>query len=266
MIRSARARKRAVDVVLGSLLALAALPIILILAAIQAVTLRCWPFFVQERIATGGVHRRFPKIRSLPKSTPAYALKTRQELSTTRFSRLLRSAHLDELPQLLLVPVGKLSLVGPRPKMPQRFEPTCDVYASSRVEVPQGCTGLWQISVDRDGLPQDAPQYDLFYLTHATVAMDMWILWRTFCHMLRLRPPITLADVPEWTMGTGFALPEAREGSYLSSLGSLRVTIDLNLSRRDLALLTLIAAQDEERETTCLGELLTEQACASCAA
>ena len=65
----------------------------------------------------------------------------------SRLTAFLRRSHLDELPQLLLVPIGRLSLVGPRPRMVSEAE-ACDddVYNAVRTTVPQGCTGLWQVS------------------------------------------------------------------------------------------------------------------------
>src|SRR5215217_2594374 len=102
----------------------------------------------------------------------------------------LRTHHLDELTQLYLVPLGGLSLVGPRPKMPDRFEPVHPVYAAARTRVPQGCTGLWQIGSHKHLLPNESPQYDFFYVRERTFAMDLWILWRTALLMLHLRGPV----------------------------------------------------------------------------
>jgi lipopolysaccharide/colanic/teichoic acid biosynthesis glycosyltransferase len=112
----------------------------------------------------------------------------------------LRKMHIDELPQLFLVVTGNLSLVGPRPKMPDAVEPVGVIYGRARVQVPQGCTGLWQISEGKADLPSDHPEYDLFYVANHSVRMDLWILWRTLMHGLRITKLITLADVPAWTL------------------------------------------------------------------
>ena len=173
-------RKRAFDVVVGSVLALLALPVIVGLALVLTATFRAWPFFVQDRIGFGGRHFRMVKLRTLRPGTDPYALKGDLPAGAApALGRVLRRWHLDELPQLLLVPFGRLSLVGPRPKMPDRFEPVDPAYAERRVQVPQGCTGLWQVSPHSDDLPSASPGYDLYYVDHASLRLDVWILWRT---------------------------------------------------------------------------------------
>ena len=112
--------KRGVDIVVGTVLAVVALPLILVLAVGAAVTLRAWPIFVQDRIGKDGRTFRLPKVRTLPpdtaSSTDKYSL---SKVRIPAFGRVLRRTHLDELPQLLLVPFGLMSLVGPRPEMPE---------------------------------------------------------------------------------------------------------------------------------------------------
>jgi lipopolysaccharide/colanic/teichoic acid biosynthesis glycosyltransferase len=189
--------KRVFDLALGSLLAFAAVPVIGALAVGVALTLRTWPFFVQIRVGKGGRHFRFFKLRTLPRSAPRYGLKpVVSQIKLPAFVRFLRKAHLDELPQLLLVPLGRLSLVGPRPKMPDEFEPVCPQYSALRTQVPQGCTGLWQIGRHKALLPHETPEYDYFYLKHHSLRLDLWILWRTALTMLRIGRAVTPADVP----------------------------------------------------------------------
>lgn len=195
--------KRAVDLVLGIVLAVAVTPFVLAAAAWLALTLRAWPFFVQERIGQHGRRIAFLKLRTLPPSTPRYALKSESVRTTTRFAGFLRDRHLDELPQLYLVPLGRLSLVGPRPKMPDLFEPVPAAYAAVRTSVPQGCTGLWQVGADTDALPHESPGYDYLYVAESTLRMDLWILWRTALVMLRLGRPVELHEVPSWVRRNG---------------------------------------------------------------
>jgi lipopolysaccharide/colanic/teichoic acid biosynthesis glycosyltransferase len=206
-----RVRKRLFDLVVGGLLAILATPVIAALAAVTAVSLRSWPFFVQERITEGGRHRRFYKLRTLPKHTPPYALKRSLEMNLPRIPLLLRRLHLDELPQLYLVALGRLSLVGPRPKMPDAFEPVDPVYGELRVLVPQGCTGLWQVGSHTDELPHETPDYDFFYLRYGCLRMDVWVLWRTLRHMLGMNRPVVLDDVPAWVRGSGYVEPDLLE-------------------------------------------------------
>jgi lipopolysaccharide/colanic/teichoic acid biosynthesis glycosyltransferase len=192
--------KRLFDAVIGTGLALLSLPLMLVLAVGVCITLRTWrPFFVQARIGWRGRRIRILKLRTLPPDFPRYALKTALAgVSLPRYSMFLRRTHLDELPQLLQVPFGRLSLVGPRPKMPDQYEPVDEAYRTMRIAVPQGCTGLWQIGRHAPEPPDKAPEYDEFYLQNASLRLDLWISWRTLLLVLRLAPQVDLRDVPQW--------------------------------------------------------------------
>ena len=191
--------KRASDLLIASLLLVLTLPIVLVAAVGSAIVLRAWPFFVQQRVGLDGHAFRFVKIRTLPTDTPAYLLKNELCVEDLpRFTRALRRLHFDELPQLFLVLVGKMSLVGPRPEMVE-FHQRLDVeFAIDRTSVRPGCTGLWQIGAACTGLLGDAPEYDRFYLRHQGFKLDAWILWRTSLMMLGLGALVHLHDVPEW--------------------------------------------------------------------
>lgn len=196
--------KAVVDRTAGVLLVILTLPVVLALAIVIAARLRVSPFFTHQRIGRHGELMSFPKLRTLRPDTHPYALKTTGAVvPVDRFCAFLRRRHLDELPQLWLVPIGRLSLVGPRPKMPERFEPTDPGYRRARQLVPQGCTGLWQIGHDAHHMVHHRPAYDFCYLQYGTFRMDLWILWRTLvlcCTGRRVR----LADVPRWVIGHGW--------------------------------------------------------------
>lgn len=197
--RATRLRKRTFDVVVGSFLALLALPVIGALAVITACTLRCNPFFLQRRPGTGMSEFRMIKLRTLPRSFPAQAIKP--ELSgcaIPRFGGWLRRTHLDELPQLLEVVVGRMSLVGPRPRLSDDVEPVDPIYDRMRRSVSPGCSGLWQISVAGAGTATGDPSFDLFYLRHVSLRLDLWILLRTVGQLLGFAGRVDLADVPAW--------------------------------------------------------------------
>ena len=173
--------KRIVDVVVAGVVGIATLPIMVACALVLALQLRANPFFHQTRIGRHGRPLMFPKLRTLdPRSTPKYALKNRVDASgATRFARLVRRSKIDELPQLFLVVAGRLSLVGPRPRMPDEWEPVADAYQAMRENVPQGCTGMWQISRHAHAIPSAHPEYDAFYVDYRSMRLDLWILWRT---------------------------------------------------------------------------------------
>ena len=193
--------KRAFDVVVGIPACVMAIPLIAVLALVLWAQHRANPFFVHDRIGHGGRRIPVPKLRTLAPGTDPYADKTKVTLAPpTGFARFLRVSHLDELPQLFLVPLGLMSLVGPRPRMALEAEQCGDAhYETVRTSVPQGCTGLWQISADKGGRVSDHPEYDRFYVEQRTLRLDAWITWRTVRQMLS-GGTITLDDVPRWAL------------------------------------------------------------------
>lgn len=191
---------RVVDFAIGVPLCIVAIPVVFVLAVILAVIHRGNPFFVHERIGWRGRRLMIPKLRTLPPSHDPYADKTAVAIvPCSRLAAFLRSTHLDELPQLFLVPVGRMSLVGPRPRMVAEAAVCSDEeYGELRTSVLPGCTGLWQISEAR-GRVSDHPEYDRLYLERRTVRLDVWIMWRTAVQFLGARP-IGLDEVPGWSM------------------------------------------------------------------
>jgi lipopolysaccharide/colanic/teichoic acid biosynthesis glycosyltransferase len=191
--------KRLIDIVAGSALAVLALPLVLLLALGCAVALRTWPLFVQRRVGRHGRLFAFPKLRTLPRSTPAavdkYAIAA---TPIPAYCRMLRRSHLDELPQLFLVPIGRMSLVGPRPEMPELLHRYPSDLVARRTSVRPGCTGLWQVSRAADQLIYEAPEYDLAYLEHAGLRLDGWILYRTARSWVAGADALGLHDVPQW--------------------------------------------------------------------
>jgi lipopolysaccharide/colanic/teichoic acid biosynthesis glycosyltransferase len=192
--------KRSFDVVLGTLLAVLALPLILSLALFSAARFGCWPFFVQKRIGLSGKPFRIIKIRTLPPTAPASVDKFAvAAMPLPRWSTVLRSSHLDELPQLFLVPLGRMSLVGPRPEMPFLHEQGDAAFAELRTTVRPGCTGLWQVSRAAGGLIWQASEFDMLYLREHTLRLDLWILARTPLLAVRRGSSLGLDDIPRWT-------------------------------------------------------------------
>jgi lipopolysaccharide/colanic/teichoic acid biosynthesis glycosyltransferase len=222
--------KRTIDVLVGTLLALVSIPVILVLAVVVAVALRGWPFFVQERIGRHGRPIRMVKLRTLPPNMPKYALKRDlPDMHVPAVLKFLRRRHIDELPQLLLVPLGRLSLVGPRPKMPDHVEPVDPAYNWARTRVPQGCTCLWQISDRTDVLPSEASEYDWFYLERWSLRLDLWILWRTVVQLAGLAGPVTLDMIPAWASPAPLALDdELLEAPVAAVASAADAELDLN--------------------------------------
>ena len=198
--------KRCLDLGIAAVLLVLTLPVILVSALITLVVLRTWPFFTQTRIGRDGEPFKLLKVRTLPKSTPRYAIKYEvARLHIPTFSLMLRRLHLDELPQLLLVLTGKMSLVGPRPEMPNLYCAFDPDFAERRVRVRPGCTGLWQISEHCDRMIFEHPEFDSFYLEHRTLRLDLRVLVRSIQLLLPFGHPkmVTYDELAEW------AVPEA---------------------------------------------------------
>jgi lipopolysaccharide/colanic/teichoic acid biosynthesis glycosyltransferase len=221
--------KRAIDIVVGTVLAVLTLPFVLVFAVGCALSLRAWPFFVQQRVGKDGKSFPLPKLRTLPASVPRAIDK--YELGGTRippFCRLLRRTHLDELPQLLVVPLGWMSLVGPRPEMPNLLGRYPSDFIASRSSVRPGCTGLWQVSTASGRLIYESPEYDLVYANYRGLALDFWILYHTLRMLVTRRATIDLDDVPSWAIRRGRGPVVGAEHLHLlEPAGPDGVTIDL---------------------------------------
>ena len=96
----------------------------------------------------------------------------------TPVGRFLRHTCIDELPQLLNVLRGEMSLVGPRPEMPFIVEQYEEIHRR-RLAVKPGITGLWQLSADRSSPIHQNISYDLYYVRNRNLMMDVAILLHT---------------------------------------------------------------------------------------
>lgn len=136
--------------------------------------------FKQERIGLGGRRFQIYKYRTMHLNAPAYSVAPTNEDDprVTRYGRWLRRTSLDELPQLLNVVRGEMSLVGPRPEMPFIVE-KYEGWQRRRLDVKPGLTGLWQV-IGRKNLPLHLNMhYDLYYVKNQSLLLDLEILLRT---------------------------------------------------------------------------------------
>lgn len=110
--------------------------------------------------------------------------KMRDDPRVTRVGKWLRRYSLDELPQLINVLIGDMSLVGPRPALPDEAVLYAD-HVRRRLAVKPGITGLWQVS-GRSDLPWDeAVRLDVRYVENSTFVLDLQILWKTWAAVAR---------------------------------------------------------------------------------
>ena len=109
-----------------------------------------------------------------------YAVNPTQKLDqrVTKTGKFLRKTSLDELPQLINVLKGEMSLVGPRPEM-EFIAKEYDEVQRERLTVKPGITGLWQLSGDRSMAIHENMEYDLFYIKKWSFFLDIAILLKT---------------------------------------------------------------------------------------
>jgi exopolysaccharide biosynthesis polyprenyl glycosylphosphotransferase len=169
----------AILLVLGS-------PLLLLLAIIVKLDSKGPALFRQERVGLNGRRFRMYKFRTMYTDAPAYAFSPQESNDNriTNLGRFLRRTSLDELPQLLNVLAGCMSLVGPRPEMPFIVEGYTERHYQ-RLQVKPGITGLWQLSGDRSYLIHENIEYDLYYIQHRNFFMDLAILLHTSIFAMR---------------------------------------------------------------------------------
>lgn len=182
-----RVAKRALDIIL-SLLAIVIL--FLPLAGVALAIVIDDPgsvFFRQYRVGRNGKRFKIYKFRSMKKETPKY-LSTAEvddpDKYITRLGRFLRKSSIDELPQLINVLKGDMSLVGPRPLIADEFEIHAMRLKYGVYTVRPGVTGLAQINGRDTVSPAEKVKWDVRYLEHFGFAMDAKILIFTFLRVI----------------------------------------------------------------------------------
>ena len=170
--------KRLLDLVGASFMILATLPVSIVAALWVKLSSKGPVFFQQERIGRDGKPFKMFKFRSMYTSAPKYGASPMEsnDPRITPAGQFLRKTSLDELPQLINVVLGEMSLVGPRPEMPYvvaEYTP----QQRQRFKVQQGLTGMWQLSADRKST-RSTRAWNTISTTSRTVA-SFWI-WR-FC-------------------------------------------------------------------------------------
>ena len=174
------ALKRAFDFVAAALLTVLTSPVWLATAAAVKLDSPGPVLFRQLRVGLNGHPFSILKFRSMRTGAATYAPSPRGDVDPriTRIGRVLRTTGLDELPQLINVLRGEMSLVGPRPEMPFIVESYSELHRR-RLEAMPGITGIWQLSADRHVEIHDNIEYDLYYVTHRSLTTDLLILFET---------------------------------------------------------------------------------------
>ncbi|MER5625499.1 sugar transferase [Streptosporangium sp. NPDC002544] len=180
-------------VVAAGVLAVLAIPMLAIFVAVRA-TSDGPALFRQTRVGKGGREFQILKFRTMVNGADrlggldveAALLKMRGDPRVTRVGTFLRRYSLDELPQLVNVVRGEMSLVGPRPLVPAEFA----LYGADihrRLVVRPGMTGLWQVSGRSDLSWEERMRMDLRYVENWSLILDLQLLWKTWGAVARAR-------------------------------------------------------------------------------
>lgn len=176
--------KRLLDLAAGSLLLLLALPVLAVCAAAVKLTSPGPILYRQVRIGRGQRPFTLWKLRTMRVDAEAEAVEVLAQPGDPRLTPIgafLRRFRLDELPQLVNVLQGAMSLVGPRPERPgfvQRYLKEVPGYAE-RFSLAPGLTGLAQVNGDYHSSPQNKLRYELAYMANWSLWLDLSILLRT---------------------------------------------------------------------------------------
>ncbi|WP_460602720.1 sugar transferase [Jatrophihabitans fulvus] len=172
-------------------------PLLMGIALVIRTTSRGPAFFRQTRVGRNGREFTMWKFRTMVVDAEArladlvgaddgngVLFKMKQDPRVTRVGRLLRRVSLDELPQLINVLTGSMSLVGPRPPLPSEVERYHN-DARRRLLVKPGMTGLWQISGRSNLSWEESIRLDLRYVEYWSLSLDLVVLWKTMRAVVR---------------------------------------------------------------------------------
>ncbi len=195
-----RIAKRAMDILLAGVGTIIAAPFILLIVLAIKLDSKGPAFYVHKRIGKHGAPLRLYKFRSMYTNADELFLqftpeqkaeweqnfKLREDPRITRVGKFLRRSSLDELPQLLNILQGNLSIVGPRPVVAEELEkygPNKDRFLS----VTPGLTGYWQAFTRSDGSYEDRMAMELYYVDHANLWWDIKIILATVVSVVKGR-------------------------------------------------------------------------------
>jgi exopolysaccharide biosynthesis polyprenyl glycosylphosphotransferase len=189
--------KRAIDIVVSSVLLAILLPLLVLAAAAIGLTSRGPILFLQRRIGREGTPFGMLKFRSMRRDAhdgrdelahlneargPVF--KIRNDPRVTRVGRVIRRWSIDELPQLFNVLAGQMSLVGPRPPLPEEYS-TYGPRERRRLHVKPGLTCIWQVSGRSELDFETWVDMDLDYISDWSVRLDLKLLAKTIPAVIR---------------------------------------------------------------------------------
>jgi lipopolysaccharide/colanic/teichoic acid biosynthesis glycosyltransferase len=196
--------KRVIDVTVAATLLLLSSPAVLALAILIRARMGSPVFFRQVRIGLHDRPFRIWKFRTMTEHADAQGKPLPDGDRLTSLGRVLRSTSLDELPQLWNVLRGEMSLIGPRPLLPQ-YLPRYSMAQRRRHDVQPGITGWAQVN-GRNALSWEQRfELDVWYVDHRSLWLDLRILWMTVDRVVR---PRGISGANHATMSEFLGTPE----------------------------------------------------------
>ena len=188
--------KRLVDIIIASIALLLLSPIFILVAYKVRKNLGSPIFFYQERPGKDCKHFRMMKFRSMKNALDENGIPLPDDQRITPFGKKLRSTSLDEMPQLINVLKGDMSIVGPRPQLSE-FVEHYTAHQLRRHEVKPGMTGLAQVNGRNNLSWEEKFDLDVQYVQTQSIALDFKIMFKTVEVMLKKEG----IDSPDQTVG-----------------------------------------------------------------
>ncbi len=177
-----KAYKRLSDVLLASCGLIATLPLLIVIVVLIKIDSKGKAIFRQKRIGLYGKPFLMYKFRTMTHNTARTKQKEKEKV--TRIGRILRKTSLDELPQLINILKGDMSIVGPRPEIPEKVAKYSE-WEKRRLTVKPGLTGLWQVLGRKDLPLSDNIEYDFYYINNQSIVLDIIIILKTIPQVLQ---------------------------------------------------------------------------------
>lgn len=175
--------KRFLDILFSIMLGILVVPVVSIAAVLIKLESKGPVLFHQERVGLMGKHIVITKLRSMKVDAEINGAQwaSKDDPRVTRIGRVLRKTRIDELPQLLSVIRGDLSLIGPRPERPiftEKFSRECPGF-EQRLLIKPGLSGYAQVHGGYDISPQEKAKLDIYYAHNVSFKMDVKIFFET---------------------------------------------------------------------------------------
>ncbi|PZX94987.1 lipid carrier--UDP-N-acetylgalactosaminyltransferase [Flavobacterium aquariorum] len=185
--------KRIIDVILASINLVLLTPLFVIITIVLFIANEGEPFFIQKRPGKNGEIFHMIKFKTMTNEKDSSGNLLPDSKRMTKLGNIARRISLDEIPQLINVIRGEMSLVGPRPLLPE-YLPLYNEVQKRRHEVKPGMTGWAQVNKEKITSWQTKFEYDLWYIEHKSFLLDLKIVFLTLKKVfipLKINTPTT---------------------------------------------------------------------------